>query len=146
MAVRCSHRTMARKGWKTVKTVREGLIEVVILFVGSGIAGFSIGVPQHYVAFGLHSYGFGRDAFSLALLEGGIVGVMLGIPTGLIAYYLILRRHVTFKQVSLIFLGSFLAGCGAGALGGPWSALLTPVLTIGLARYANENSSYGLTA
>jgi hypothetical protein len=97
-----------------LRIIRDRLTEVVVLFVGSGIAGFSIGVPQHYVAFGLHGYGFGRDAFYLALVEGGIVGVMLGIPTGLIAYYFVLQRHVTFKQVSLIFLGSFLAGCGAG--------------------------------
>jgi hypothetical protein len=58
------------------------MLEFLLLVIGCGITGFFIGVPQHYVAFGLHGYGFGRDAFLLACLEGGIVGVMLGIPTG----------------------------------------------------------------
>jgi hypothetical protein len=119
-------------------TICDRLIEFVALSVFSGIAGFSIGVPQHYIAFGLHGWGFGRDAFFLACLEGGIVGVMLGIPTGLIAYYLIFRRDVTFKQGSSIFLGSLLGGCGVGAIGGPWSALLTPALTVAIARGLNE--------
>jgi hypothetical protein len=130
----------------SIRRIGDRLIEFVILSVGSGMAGLLIGVLQHYVAFGLHGYGFGRDAFWLACFEGGIAGVMLGLPTGLVGYYLILRRHVTFKQVSLIFLGSLVGGCGVGAIGGPWSALLTPALTIALARHVNENTSHRLAA
>lgn len=122
------------------------MLEFLLLVIGCGVTGFFIGVLQHYVAFGLHGYGFGRDAFLLACLEGGIVGVMLGIPTGASAYYFVLRRHVSFKQVSVIVVGSLLGGCGVGVIGGPWSALLTPALTLALARHVNETNSYRLIA
>jgi hypothetical protein len=129
----------------SIRTIRDRLIEFVVLFAGSGIAGFCVGVPQHYVAFGLHGYGLGRDAFFLACVEGGIVGVMLGIPTGLIAYYFVLRRDATFKRALLIFAGSLIGGCGVGALGGPWSALLTPFLTVAIARGVNAKTWISLS-
>jgi hypothetical protein len=83
----------------SIRIIRDRLIEFIILFLGSGVAGFFVGVLQHYIAFGLHGIGFGREPFLFACLEGGIVGVILGIPTDLIAYYFVLRRRVTFKQV-----------------------------------------------
>jgi hypothetical protein len=80
--------------------------ELVLLLLGSAAVGYVIGVVQHYVVFGVHGYGFGSGPFELALTEGGFVGVMFGLPTGLFAYYVILRRRVTPRQVAIIVLGS----------------------------------------
>jgi hypothetical protein len=69
--------------------------EFLAVLAGSIVAGFTIGVLQHYVSFGAWGYGFSRESFELALLEGGIVGGMFAIPTGLITYYVILKRDLT---------------------------------------------------
>jgi hypothetical protein len=113
--------------------VRGMLLELAVLMVGSALAGFLIGVLQHYVSFGFNGYGFGRDAFELALFEGGITGVMFALPTGLFTYYIVLSRHVTPRQVTIILLGSLLGGSALG-IGLSWlSAFFTPIVTIGLA-------------
>src|SRR5437762_2234511 len=98
------------------KTVRERLIEFVKLLMGSSAAGFSIAVLQHYVTFGVRGAGFGHDAILLACFEGGILGVIFGIPTGLFAYYVTLQRSVTVRQIVIITLGSLIVGCVGGII------------------------------
>ncbi|MHB8559100.1 MAG: hypothetical protein ACYDCU_13370 [Candidatus Acidiferrales bacterium] len=118
------------------------LLEFVMLVLGSILAGYFIGTLQHYVAFGVWADGFGMEAFQFSLLEGGITGAMFGIPTGLIAYYAVLRRRVTPKQVAIILLGSLVGGCGAG-IGIFWpSAFVTPILTIGIARCVKQRGDH----
>ena len=113
----------------TRRTIRERLIEFVKLLAGSSTAGFSIAVFQHYVTFGVRGYGFGHDAILLACFEGGILGVIFGIPTGLVAYYGILQSRVTVKQVSVITFGSLIVGCVGGVIFSWFFAFATPVLT-----------------
>jgi hypothetical protein len=115
------------------RTIRERLIEFVKLLTGSSAAGFSIAVLQHYVTFGVRGLGFGHDAILLACFEGGILGVAFGIPTGLFAYYVILRSCITIKQIVIIILGSLIVGCGGGIIFGWFFAFATPLLTIYIA-------------
>jgi hypothetical protein len=113
--------------------VRAILIELVALLLGSALAGFVIGVLQHYVSFGFNGYNFGREAFGLALFEGGIMGLMFALPTGLFTYYIVLERRVTPKQVAIIVLGSLVGGSALGIVMSWLSSFVTPLLTIGLA-------------
>jgi hypothetical protein len=113
--------------------IRAIFLEFVILLSGSTLAGFLIGVLQHYVGLGFHGYGFGRDAFELALFEGGITGVMLALPTGLFTYYIVLERHVTPKQITIIVLGSLVGGSALGIVLSWLSSFFTPIVTIGIA-------------
>jgi hypothetical protein len=69
----------------------------------------------------------------LACFEGGGLGGMLGVPTGLLAYYVVLKRRVTNQQIAIIVLGSLIGGCLAGvAIFWP-SAFVTPILTLMIA-------------
>jgi hypothetical protein len=115
------------------RTIRERLIEFARLLAGSSAAGFSIAVLQHYVTFGVRGSGFGHDAILLACFEGGILGVFFGIPTGLIAYYVILQSSVTVRQVVVITFGSLIVGCVGGIIFSWFFAFATPVLTIYIA-------------
>jgi hypothetical protein len=115
------------------RTIRERLTEFVKLLMGSSAAGFSIAVLQHYATFGVRGYGFGHDAILLACFEGGILGVMFGIPTGLFAYYVILQSRVTVKQIAIITIVSLIVGCGGGIIFDWFFAFATPLLTIYIA-------------
>jgi hypothetical protein len=115
------------------RTVRARLIEFLKLLIGSSAAGFSIAVLQHYVTFGVRGYGFGHDAILLACFEGGILGVIFGVPTGLFIYYVTLQGSVTLKQIVLIILGSLIVGCGGGIIFDWFFAFATPLLTIFIA-------------
>lgn len=105
-------------------------MELVAVFAVSILAGMAIGFLQHYVSFGVWGYGFGKGALWLARLEGGGTGAVFGVPTGLLAYYGILKRRVTVRQVAIIILGSLVGGCAIGAAIFWPSAFVTPVLTI----------------
>jgi hypothetical protein len=124
------------------RTIGERLIEFVQLLAGSSAAGFSIAVSQHYATFGVRGYGFGRDAIELACFEGGILGIFFGIPTGLIAYYVILQSRVTVKQIVVITVGSLIVGCLGGLIFDWFFALATPVLTIYLAWLVKAHQLY----
>ena len=113
--------------------VRGIVLELIALLLGSAFAGFLIGILQHYVSFGFNGYGFGKEAFGLALFEGGIMGIMFALPTGLFAYYIVLDRHVTPKQVLIVVLGSLIGGSALGIVLSWLSSFVTPILAIGLA-------------
>ena len=115
--------------------IRQRLIEFITLVVGSCAAGFSIAIWQHLLTFGVRGYGFGDDAIFLACTEGGLLGATLGIPTGLIVYYVVLHSRVSLAQVLVITLGSLVVGCLGGIIFGLPFAFATPVLTICIARY-----------
>ncbi|MFZ0921636.1 MAG: hypothetical protein WA020_01120 [Candidatus Acidiferrales bacterium] len=117
------------------------LTELLTVLLGSMLAGFLIGTLQHYVAFGVWGDGFGVEAFKFSLFEGGIVGAEFAVPTGLIAYYGVLKRSVTPKQVSVILGGSLVGGCAAGAAIFWPSAFITPALTVGVAIAIRQFSS-----
>jgi hypothetical protein len=113
--------------------LRGILFELFALLLASALAGFLIGVLQHYVSFGFNGAGFGSYAFGLTLFEGGIMGVAFALPTGLFTYYIVLERHVTSKQVVIIVLGSLIGGSALGIVLSWLSAFITPILTILLA-------------
>jgi hypothetical protein len=106
------------------------LLELIAVLAGSMLAGVVIGTLQHYVSFGIWGYGFGKEALWLAGFEGGGVGGALGVPTGLLVYYVILKRQVTSRQIATIVLGSLVGGCIAGAVIFWSSVFVTPILTI----------------
>jgi hypothetical protein len=124
---------------RTMKA-RRILVELVVLLLGSTVVGILVGTLQHYAVF-VHFHEFGKGALELAFFEGSIVGVMFAVPTGLIVYYVVLSRRVTRKQVSVIVVGSLVGGVGAGVLVGIPSVLVTPIVTIGIARYLREVGS-----
>lgn len=110
--------------------MRRFLLEFVTVIAGSALAGFLIGTLQHYISFGIWDYGSGREPLWLACYEGGGLGGVLGVPTGLLAYYVVLKRRVTNQQIAIIVLGSLIGGCLAGiAIFWP-SAFVTPILTL----------------
>lgn len=117
------------------------LVELTILLTGCILAGYSIGTLQHYIVFGVWRYGFGKDALELALLEGGITGALFAIPTGLVAYYVILRRRVNEKQIATILVGSLIGGCVVGLATPVGSALLTPALTLGISWWTRDRAA-----
>jgi hypothetical protein len=104
-----------------------------MVVAGSMLAGFLVGTLQHYVSFGVWGDGFGLQPFWFACFEGGVLGAMFGVPTGLLAYYVVLRRVVTDKQIGIIVLGSLLGGSLAGLVVFWLSAFITPILTLLLA-------------
>lgn len=91
------------------------------------------GTIQHYLAFGTHGYGFGLDSLQLALLEGGTLGAMVGVPVGLIIYYPVLRRSVDSSRVLKICGAVLVGGSVAGILLGRLSVFVTPLLAFGTA-------------
>ena len=110
--------------------MRRFLLEFVSVVLGSALAGFLIGTSQHYIGFGVWGDGFGTEPLWMACFEGGGLGGMLGVPTGLLAYYVVLKRRVTNQQIAIIVLGSLIGGCLAGvAIYWP-SAFVTPMLTL----------------
>jgi hypothetical protein len=120
--------------------------ELLLLIPGATFAGIAIATIQHYVVFGAAGGGFSRDALGLALFEGGILGGVFGIPTGLATYYLALRRRVTLRRVGVVLSGSLVLGCliavtGVGIMGDafiPFSVLITPLLTIAIGVVADD--------
>ena len=107
--------------------------ELSLLLLGSMLAGFVIGTLQHFVAFGVWGYGFDPPAIQFAFFDGGLLGIVFSIPTGVISYYMILKRHVNLKQVAIIVGGSLVGGCCAGVAVFWPSAFVTPVVTMLLA-------------
>jgi hypothetical protein len=116
------------------------LVEFLVVLLGSVAAGVGIGTVQHFVAFGVWGYGFGKGPLQLAAFEGGIVGATLGIPTGLIVYYADLRRHLTLRRAAIVLGGSLVGGCALGAAMFWVSAFITPVLTIGISSWARQRA------
>lgn len=112
--------------------------EFVALSVLCVLFSFAVGTVQHYVAFGVQEREFGTQAFLFAVFEGGTFGVMLGYPTGLIVYYIILRKTATRARILLICCVALIGGVISGMLLGLFSGFATPLLTIGAALYARS--------
>lgn len=68
----------------------------------------------------------------MALLEGGLTGILAAIPTGAVIYYWILKRFVTPKEVAIILLGSLVGGFVIAIANPVISAILAPIWTIGV--------------
>lgn len=130
----------------TLRAASRLFTEFVILLPGSILVGFAIGVVQHYVAFGVRGYGFGNDAFRLASFEGGILGAMLGIPTGLITYYGILKRRVDVDVIICTVGGALVGGAILGLIFFWPSALMTPILTFTLAFMMDQRKQQRITS
>jgi hypothetical protein len=71
-----------------------------------------------------------------------VLGVVFGIPTGLIAYYGFLQSHVTLRQVVVIMCGSLIVGGVGGIIFGWFFAFATPLLTIYIAWGVQEIQLY----
>ena len=118
---------------RTLQAAARLLLELCILIPASMLVGFSIGTAQHYVAFGVRGDGFSREAFAFAALEGGFLGWLAGIPTGIITYYAILRRQLDARILAYTVGGSLVGGCLPGLIFYWPSAGLTPFLTMAIA-------------
>ena len=118
----------------TVQAASHLGIELLVLVAKSMLAGYTIGTAQHFVVFGVGSHGelFSVAAFKFAAIEGGLVGAIAGIPTGLVVYYGVLRRRLDFMSAAYIIGGSLVGGCIMGALIQFASVPMTPLLTIGI--------------
>jgi hypothetical protein len=117
--------------------------ELPFVVAGSLAAGWFIGTAQHYIAWGLwypdpQRFDFGGSALEFAALEGGITGLMAAIPTGLVAWYVILRRQATVSEVCKVVLVSLAGGCVLAAVFGLASAIMTPLLTEIVAVYTSK--------
>ena len=69
----------------------------------------------------------------LAFFEGGLIGAIVAVLTGLVAWYTILQRKARVAQVRTVVLGSIVGGSVLGAAMGLLSVFATPVLTLVLA-------------
>jgi hypothetical protein len=105
-------------------------LEFIVVVAGSILAGFLIGTLQHYLSFGARIYGFGKESFWLACFGGGGLGGILGVPVGISTYYVILKRHITNRQVAIIILGTLVGGSLAGIAVFWVSAFITPILAL----------------
>ena len=114
-------------------------VDIGVLLTSSLAIGFLIGTIQHYVGFGFWGYGFARDAFMLALFEGGIVGAAVAVPVSLIIYFAILKRRVKKGLAFWIVGGSLIGGCALGI----FSVFLTPLLAIAIAYFGQKRVSQG---
>ena len=118
--------------------MRKALSQFVLVLLGSIITGFVIGTVQHYVAFGVWEGGFDVENFKLALFEGGILGAVFGVPTGIVTFYLLLRRSLNLKRASFIVLGSLICGVGSAVAIFWISAFVAPFATLGVALLARK--------
>ncbi|MFY9674759.1 MAG: hypothetical protein WB817_20535 [Terriglobales bacterium] len=116
------------------------LKELSLLIPGSIVAGYLVATIQHFVLFGAMGGGFDRAALWLACFEGGLLGAILGLPTGLLVFYLAFWRRVTSRRVVITVLGGLFVGCLVGLIGERvndgfivLSALTTPCLTFVIA-------------
>lgn len=120
--------------------LRRVLVELLWLVPVSAVAGFVIGTIQHFVSFGVWGYGFGLGPLEFAVLEGGLLGVALGVPTGVVAYYAGLRRKASFGRVLLVVVGTLLAGCLLGVELFWASALATPFAAVAAAQWVGRRA------
>jgi hypothetical protein len=133
LALRISQPSDSNHSAHAIRALREQLIEFVKLGMGFSVAGFSIAALQSYVAFSVRGNGFGFEAIGSACFLAGKFGVILGILTGMVAYYVILQRHVTAKQVAMITVGSLIVGCLGGIIFDWYFVFATPLLSIFIA-------------
>ena len=106
------------------------ILEALAVFATSATCGLVIGTLQHYLGLGVWGYGFGKQAFELAFFEGGVIGCFVGIPTGLIGYYAVMKTRASSKQIALVAIGSLIGGCVASLAAATLSAFVTPILTL----------------
>ena len=123
-----------------MRSFARALAEFVILALGSAIVGWAVGTLQYY-AIDLWAQIAGTrpwiepSLLRLAYGEGGTVGIVFAIPTGLLCWYLVLQRHATMAEVSTVVFWSLIGGCLAGACLGIVSAFLTPLLTLSVSGF-----------
>lgn len=117
----------------TALHLRGVLVELLWLVPVSAVAGFVIGTAQHFVGFGVWGYGFRMGPLELALLEGGLLGAAVGVPTGVVAYYTGLQREASFRRVLLVIVGTLFAGCLLGVALFWVSAFATPFAAVAVA-------------
>ena len=126
--------------------MRRIAAEFALLSLGFIVVGWLIGAAQYFFASRIPSCGFkisdgcrfGQDEFLLAFFEGGLVGAIFAIPTGLVVWYGILRRKATMPHVATIVLGSLIGGCLLGAATSLLSAFVTPFLTMLIAEIVSR--------
>jgi hypothetical protein len=125
---------------------RFDFLEALSVAVTSAIGGLVIGTLQHYLGLGVWGYGFGKQAFELACLEGGVVGCFVGMPTGLIGYYAVMKARATNKQIVLVVLGTLIGGCVAGLAAATLSVFVTPILTLLLCARIKHSTTPGASS
>lgn len=108
----------------------RAIVEIAAVVIGSAAAGYVIGTAQHFVVFGVWDGGFGREQLRFACLEGGVLGAVFGVPTGLIVYYGILKRRLALAMALEIVVVSLIVGCTAGLAFYWLSCFFTPMVTI----------------
>lgn len=122
-------------------------IEILLVAGASILAGWVIGTVQHFVGFGISDHHmFSRDGFSFAAFEGGVVGGIFGLPTGLIVYYAVLRAAVRPLDVIFTFSAALAGGCLAACLSAVGSVVVTPAVTVLAAMWLSSRRKYRLAA
>ena len=111
------------------------------LVLGFFVVGWVTGTAQYFFAARIRTCGLSlSDGCSLsdsecllAFSEGGLIGAIVAVPTGLVAWFAILQTKATDAQVRTVVLGSVIGGSVLGAAMGLLSVFATPVLTLALA-------------
>jgi len=130
LSLRISKPSDSNHSAHTVRILRQQLIEFVKLGVLFSVAGFSIAALQSYAALSFRGNGFGFETIGSACFLAGKFGVILGVLTGMGAYYVILQRQVTVKQAAMITFGSLIVGCLGGIIFDWYFVFATPLLGI----------------
>jgi hypothetical protein len=117
--------------------------EMVRLVSGALAAGSVAGSVQYFCAVRVPACGASLGGgcgltaaeFLLALHIGGTAGAMLGIPTGLVAWFVMLDRRATAREVRLLALGSIAAAGALGAVLAWLSVFFSPLAALMLAAF-----------
>ena len=113
----------------TGRTVLQAVAKLVLVSAECVAAGWAVGTAAHYVG---GSFGFGLDlgAFELAAFEGGIQGALIGLPVGLLIYYVILRSRATWKDWAILVGVAFITAATTFLPLGIITFLVTPLVTL----------------
>ncbi len=123
----------------------RGFAKILLVCLGSIAAGWLIGALQDFVAVNVALCGVslsgncrvGMAEFYAALWQGGLIGAAFGLPTGLVAWY-ILGGRSSAGQIVAILAGTLLGGCTMGAVISFTSAFFTPLVALLVAAFVRN--------
>lgn len=108
-----------------LQAAARGILVAVECFA----AGWAVGTAAHFLG-GAHGFGLDLGAFQLAFFEGGIPGAAIGLIVGLLIFFGILRRQVTWKDWATLVGVSLITAAITFLPLGVITLFLTPVVTL----------------
>lgn len=111
------------------RTALQTITEVLLVSGASVIAGFSIGTAAHFLG-GSFAFGLSLGTLGLAGYVGGIPGAVAGLLVGLLVYFGILRKTVTWKDWAILTGVAFLTATITLLLWGRSRLIVAPLLTL----------------